>query len=421
MTTPESNPGSRSGQAPNRTVQPWVRRMVARDATTPHRASTNLELLFDLTFVVAVATVARELAHSLEAGHYGHAIGGYAMVFFAIWWAWMNFTWFASAYDTDDVPYRLLTLVQMGGVLVLAAGIPSAFEHNEFAGVTVGYVIMRIALVVQWLRAAAADASHRRTCLRYAVGISVVQVGWLVRLVLPDDLAVPSFIVLAICEVLVPILAERGNMTTWHPEHIGERYGLFTIIILGECVTQVANAIQSAYDEGGLSGDLVASAIAGLVLLFGLWWLYFIVPQGERLRVQRNLAFVWGYGHLIVFASLAAVAAGLEVAIASISDHGELSTMALAFIIAIPLAVFLVIDGVLCALLTEHGEPPIGAVAVAGALCLLAALTGAWWPIPVVATLVILPVVLLVGYSVVVAHWRSAAAGRTQLSLAALD
>ena len=31
---------------------------------------------------------------------------------------WMNFTWFASAYDTDDVLYRLLTFVQIAGVLV---------------------------------------------------------------------------------------------------------------------------------------------------------------------------------------------------------------------------------------------------------------------------------------------------------------
>ncbi len=89
------------------------------------------------------------------------------MVFFAIWWAWMNFTWFASAYDVDDVPYRLLALVQMGGVLVLAAGVPSAFEHQDFFGITLGYFIMRIGLVAQWVRAAmmvlAASIAVRRT------------------------------------------------------------------------------------------------------------------------------------------------------------------------------------------------------------------------------------------------------------------
>ena len=60
------------------------------------------------------------------------------MVFFAIWWAWMNFTWFASAYDCDDVPYRLAVFVQIAGALILAGGIPSMFETREPNLATVG-------------------------------------------------------------------------------------------------------------------------------------------------------------------------------------------------------------------------------------------------------------------------------------------
>jgi low temperature requirement protein LtrA len=82
-------------------------------------------------------------------------------VFFAIWWAWVNFTWFASAYDTDDVAYRLLTFVQIVGVLILAAGVPAAFVHGDFTVMTIGYVVMRVALVTQWLRAAHGDPSGR--------------------------------------------------------------------------------------------------------------------------------------------------------------------------------------------------------------------------------------------------------------------
>src|SRR6195952_5336816 len=108
-----------------------LRRMVARRVDEEHRVSTPLELLFDLTFVVAVSQIARELAHGIASGHPGHVLPAYLMVFFAIWWAWMNFTWFASAYDTDDVPYRLLTLLQMAGVLVLAAGVSPAVEDKD--------------------------------------------------------------------------------------------------------------------------------------------------------------------------------------------------------------------------------------------------------------------------------------------------
>ncbi len=97
------------------------------------------------------------------------------MVFMAIWWAWMGFTWFASSFDTDDAAYRLKVLVQMIGVLVLAAGVSRAFNNQDFRLITIGYAIMRVGLVAQWLRAARADVAVRKEALRYAIGISVLQ------------------------------------------------------------------------------------------------------------------------------------------------------------------------------------------------------------------------------------------------------
>src|ERR1044072_904571 len=111
-------------------MSPLRTRMAARDLTEPHRVSSPLELLFDLTFVAAASQIVGRLAHATEQGHGLEAVGPFLIVFFAIWWAWMNFTWFASAYDTDDVPYRVMTLLQMAGVLVLAAGVPAAFEGD---------------------------------------------------------------------------------------------------------------------------------------------------------------------------------------------------------------------------------------------------------------------------------------------------
>ena len=164
-----------------------LRRMRPRDPSELHRVATPLELLFDLTFVVAVARAAAALAGAITENELHHVVG-YLMVFFAIWWAWMNFTWFASAYDCDDAVYRVLTLVQMAGVLVLAAGVDEAFAEEDFKTVTLGYVLMRVAMVIQWLRAAAADPERRNTNLGYAAGIFVVQVGWIARLALPDAL-----------------------------------------------------------------------------------------------------------------------------------------------------------------------------------------------------------------------------------------
>ena len=286
----------------------------ARDPHEAHRAATPLELLFDLTFVVAVAAVVPQFAHAIVEDHPLEGLIGYAAVFFAIWWAWMNFTWFASAFDCDDAFYRVLTLVQMAGVLVLAAGVGPAFEESDYRTAVLGYVIMRGALVVQWLRVAVQVPAYRANALRFAdrdhrradaAGSSGCSSA--------EEASVSAFLLFAALELLIPVWADRGNTTPWHPHHIAERYGLFTIIVLGESVLATATAFIVSKDEVGVTLDLVVVAASGLVLLFALWWLYFLQASGPELERHRSLAFLWGYGHYFVFASLAAVGAGIEV------------------------------------------------------------------------------------------------------------
>ena len=316
--------------------------MRARDPHEAHRVATPLELLFDLTFVVAVAAVVPELAHAIADAHPIEGVIGYVLVFFGIWWAWMNFTWFASAFDCDDALYRVLTMVQMAGVLVLAAGVVPAFEEGQFATAVAGYVLMRIALVAQWLRVARSVPEYRVNALRYAVPIAAVQVLWIVRLALPQPIGVVTFLLLGIVELLIPWWADRTNMTPWHPHHIAERYGLFTIIVLGESVLAATNALLAAKTETGLSVDLTIVAIAGLVLLFACWWLYFLVSDAPRLDARRERAFVWGYGHFFVFAALAALGAGLEATIEATSHEVAASTLVIGYSVALPFAIFLV-------------------------------------------------------------------------------
>ncbi|NQE71483.1 low temperature requirement protein A [Nocardia gamkensis] len=323
----------------------WIR-MRGRSIDEPHRASTQLELLFDLTFVVAVAGVVAQLGHAIGAGHPGSALVPFLQVFFAVWWAWMNFTWFASAYDIDDVGYRLLTLIQMAGVLLLAAGIPAAFGRGDYILITLGYLVMRSALVTQWLRAAREDAAGRTTALRYALCIIVLEVLWLTRM-LAAELGVLHgtalnwvFGALIVAELAVPVWAERATGTHWHPHHIAERYTLFTIILLGESVLAVSTGIADAL-ESDFRPSLVLVALSGLVLLFALWWLYELQPSGEALAGRRTRSFLWGYGHYGSFAALAALGAGLEVAVRTAGHDGP--APAGGYAVAIPAAVFLVL------------------------------------------------------------------------------
>lgn len=300
-----------------------LRPLRARDPEEQGRVASPLELLTDLCFVVAVGQAALALHHGLTSGHAGTAVLGYGMAFFAIWWAWLNFSWFSSAYDNDDVAYRLLTILQILGALTLAAGIATfAAGMDEgvahFGVIIVGYVIMRVGLVLQWLRAAHHDHARRRTCLRYAGGIVVVQLGWVAFYPASHvpQLVVPLYFFLVACEFVVPFWAERTGVTTWHPHHIAERYGLFFIIVLGETILSSTLAVQEAFTgetEHRVAVGLVT--LGGVLIVFGLWWLYFsheaAVVLARARREGSHLEYLFGFGHYLIYAAAAAVGAGL--------------------------------------------------------------------------------------------------------------
>ena len=314
--------------------------MRPRDAGEPHRTATTLELFFDLVFVIAVASAASGLHHALAEGH-PEGILTFAMVFFAIWWAWMNFTWFATSFGTDDWLYRVMTIVQMGGVLIFAAGIPRIFAEGDFRLGVAGYIVMRLAMVGQWLRAARHPGPERAAALTYAVGIAVVQVLWVGFLFVPSEFRSAAFIALMLAELAVPILAEYRNRLPWHPHHITERYGLFTIIVLGEGLLGASNAIIEAIEEVELLGPLLWIATLTLVATAALWWVYFWAPHHRMITSFRS-SLRYGYGHYFIFASAAAFAAGIEVEIARLTHHTELTFVQTSYAISVPIAVFLV-------------------------------------------------------------------------------
>jgi low temperature requirement protein LtrA len=318
----------------------WRRQMVARRADEEHRSATMLELFFDLCFVVAVAQAAGGLHHAISAEHVADGVVSYFLVFFAVWWAWMNFTWFASAYDTDDIAYRLTTLVQIAGALVFAAGVPRAMDQRDFAVATLGYVIMRLAMVTQWLRAAQSDPGHRQACLRYAAGVSLVQIGWVLRLALSEPWDMVAFVVLWVAELGVPLFAERNSMTSWHPRHIAERYGLFTLIVLGESVAAATVAIQTALDDDVSLAHVATVASGGILTVFAMWWLYF-AKDAARLLTSDVWVFVWGYGHYFVFGAAAAVGAGLQINVDQATGGTHIGDTAAAASFTVPVAVFL--------------------------------------------------------------------------------
>jgi low temperature requirement protein LtrA len=365
-------------------------RAVIRSAEEEGRAATPLELFFDLTFVVAVGRAAAALHHELAEGHVADGVVGFGMVFFAVWWGWMNFTWFASAHDGDDVPHRVLTLVQMAGVLVIAAGVNDGVVDQNLVVPTLGYVVMRIGLIGGWLRVARDEPAGRRRALRYVTGLVVLQALWLARLALPGSWGLASFLVLGIGELLVPVWGERAeDHALFHPEHIEERYGLFTIIVLGETLLSATAGVQIALDEVGVTDDLVTVGFGGLLFAFAAWWIYFDHPG--HLTPTPDVAFRWGYAHVLIYVSLAAFGAGIHVAAEAVTDHADDRTAALA--VAVPAAGFLLGLTLVMRLVGFRLLEPRVAPKLAGAAAVLA-LGALATPVVTVAGVAVVMVVL---------------------------
>ena len=410
------------------TLHHHIRPMAGRDPHEAHRVATPLELLFDLTFATAFSLASAQLAHALAEGQYTAGLLGFAFASFAICWAWINFSWFSSAYDTDDWLFRLVTMVQMIGVLVLAIGLPRMFasiEHGEHLNNSVmvfGYVIMRVAMIFQWLRAARQDPVRRRACLTYAIAISVAQIGWVVQIVV--DFSVGTSIIragiLGLIELAGPVIAERRDGgTPWHAHHMAERYSLFAIIALGEGIVGTLATLSAVIEEQGWSIDAALVCVAGIGLTFGMWWVYYMLPSAPILHAHRGRAFVWAYGQMLIVAAIVATGAGLHVAAYFIQHKADIGPLPTLLAAAVPVGIFLATIYALYTYLVRRFDPfhiwLLAATAAVVASAILAALAGVDMAVCLVI-LMLAPAVTIVGYETLGHRHQAEALAKEELA-----
>jgi low temperature requirement protein LtrA len=302
------------------------------------RRVTWAELFFDLVFVAAVAQVGAPLAE-----HYSFAeVGRYAFLLLVIWWAWNGYAVYATRFDADAGAQRLLTLAQMAAVIFMAANAEQRLDSTSSAGFAAAYAVMRLVLVGQYLHAATIPAA-RRLALEYGTGYCIAALIWLTSALVDPPLRYGCWaLALTIDVATAALVARHTRQLPPHASHLPERFGLFTLILLGESIVTTMKGIQS---QPVWTAPAAATAFGGIGLIFFFWWVYFDaadVPAHRHVRSRREVLIfeVWNYAHLPLYLGLALTGVGVEhsVRLGGVGAlHGE-ETWVLAFAITLACA-----------------------------------------------------------------------------------
>jgi low temperature requirement protein LtrA len=271
------------------------------------RKATWFELFFDLVFVVAVAALAGALSH-----HYDWTgFAEFGFLFLVLWWLWLGHTFHASRFDKDRPDQWALGFAQILAVVFIAYGASDAFgaRAGAFAG---GVAAFKAFLMLGYLREIRRPGLSR-LCTIYGAVYAVQAVLWAGSIWTEPSLRLALWALALALDIATPFLVAREtHRAPPHPEHLPERFGLFTIILLGE----TAAAAVHALDHGSeLHGDTLAVALLGAGLGFLYWVGYFQRARGNAERhvsdaaAGRNLR-LWAYGHVPLYLGIAGLGAG---------------------------------------------------------------------------------------------------------------
>jgi low temperature requirement protein LtrA len=278
-----------------------------------------LELFFDLVFVVAIAALAVFLHYHLTLD----GLLGFALLLVPVGWAWMSFAYYADQFDTDDTLFRVVMLVAMLASAALAVNVAGALEGSP-AGFVVANVVLRALLVGLYAWAWRNATEARPMSARYATGFSVGALIWLASLLAPEPLRYGLWALALLVEMGTPVLGySTVRSVPGHVSHMPERFGLFTLIVLGESIV----VLTSGVIDTSWRPVSALTAMGGFTVAACLWWLYFDHVDEEAIGQSFTSSVagvvrshVWGYGHLAVWAGIATASVGIEFAITEASE-----------------------------------------------------------------------------------------------------
>jgi len=315
-----------------------------RGGESGHRQATWAELFFDLIFVVAVAQLATRLVENVS----WSGVSGFAFVYFPIWMSWIIATFYSNRFDTDDLGQRLITFAQM----LTVAGMAASVSDGTAIQFAISIAVFRVLVAISYTRVRSSLPTARALANRMIMVMVISASIWVASVFLEGNLRLAMWAAATVLEIVFSMVRSSRELEAavpLHMDHLLERFGLFTIIVLGETVLAVVIGVAHAH--------WVASAVVfapiGLTLSFSLWWIYFEVVTGSPLEQLGGFRpIVWVLAHAPLVMAITALGVGIEVAV--FTESGQSLEVAEAMVLAGSLAVALASVGIL--LVTESAS-----------------------------------------------------------------
>ncbi len=296
----------------------FIKPIKIRSDQEKHRQATWIELFIDLAFVLGIS----QIGEVFSEGFNGNTILYYSLLFLLFFWIWNRFTWYASMYDNDDVPYRISYLTLIFPVLGIASEIENILLGN-FYNAILYYLSINLILIYLWSRVLRKAEKYLGNAKFFLGGYLISTVLIVTSLFLSTHFQIIFIIIGFLSELLGPVLGWYVNRSKIpiHSDHVIERHGLFTIILLGECLVAIFSNFNSV-----IQSEHWYILIFSFIIILCLWWLYFDCGYGYSSKLSKNAArvFEFGYGQFFVYLSVALAGIALENSLHSVSGHSSI-------------------------------------------------------------------------------------------------
>jgi low temperature requirement protein LtrA len=292
----------------------WWKRPRRTIERIEERRVTFLELFYDLVYVVIIA----ELGHALSGNVNLAGIGSYTFMFIIVWWAWINGTMYHELHGHNDIRTRVFTFLQMFTVAAMAV-----FAHNAMGegaiGFALSYAAFQLILTFLWWRTGVHDPNHRPLSYPYSLTFLILTLAFVASVFISVPGRFYVWGAALVISLLLPLIT--SNLGRENPEvraevertmsvtsSAAERFGLFTIIVLGEVIVAVVQGVAGHHHLNWLVGG---TAALGMLIAIGMWWIYFDFVS-LRLPIRKlPTIYGWMYLHLLMTMGIAAAGAAV--------------------------------------------------------------------------------------------------------------